>query len=695
MILKKVKIKNFRCFRKEEIIDIENFTAIIGSNSSGKTTFFNALLKVFGDSSIEKEIKKSDFHVPSNIDPNSILENEFSIETIFEFNEVINENGIEKYTVPPYFENFVIINKTTPPYIRIRLDAKWQKSNQPEGIIDSKIYFIVAEEEKDIREEDKKPVNKSQLSMIKVIYVPAVRDPHAQLKNAAGTIMWRLFNGINIDDEFKVNINDKLDKVNEEISKHHGISQLKSIMEGQWLKYHNDSRYNKLDLQYNTSDIESILKKIDAKFSPTETGNSYTVDDLGDGLRSLFYFTLVGALLKAEDETLKEIISNPEKTVDNRLFSFKPPCITIIAVEEPENHIAPYLLGKIMSNLRNISKNSNSQIILSSHTPAIIKRVEPEEIRHFRNCKDELCTITNKISLPPKEEDSYKYVKEAVKAYPEIYFSSLALLGEGDSEEIILPRVLDIIDIEINTNEIAIVPLGGRHVNHFWKLLEQLKIPYITLLDLDLEREGGGWGRIKYIIKQLIENGYDKEKLLQLSNGSVLTDEKLNNMHNWDIKNKENIKKMMGWVKFLEKYNVFFSAPLDIDFLMIKGFKDEYLNTLKDGQGPVIKIDEKNKKIVELTEDELRSKEYMEKVKNSVKFTLKDNSKEGDCYSSVSKDLMVWYNYFFLGRGKPVTHRLAMNFIDNEKFKENLPNVFKSLAEAIKKELYIGSDSDE
>lgn len=695
MKLKKVKIKNFRSFRKEEIIDVEKFTAIIGANSSGKTTFFNAILKLFGDSASEKEIKKSDFHVPSNVDPNSISENEFSIEAVFEFDEVINENGAEKYTVPPYFENFIIVNKLIPPYIRIRLDATWQKSNQPEGVIDTKIYFIVANEEKEIKEEDKKPANKSQLSMIKVIYVPAVRDPYEQLKNATGTILWRLFNGINIDDNFKSNINDKLNEVNKEIGEQEGISQLKSIMEKQWLKYHSDSRYNKLDLQYNTNDIESILKRIDAKFSPTETGSSYTVNDIGDGLRSLFYFTLVGTLLKAEEETLKEILLNPNKSIDDRIFSFKPPCITIIAVEEPENHIAPHLLGKIISNLRNTSESSNSQIILSSHTPSIIKRVEPEEIRHFRNCRDELCTITNKIVLPKKEEEACKYVKEAIKAYPEIYFSSLVVLGEGDSEEIILPKILDVVDIEINTNQIAIVPLGGRHVNHFWRLLEQLKIPYVTLLDLDLEREGGGWGRIKYAINQLIENGYDKKELLTLADSSVLLDKDLKNMHTWDIKKKENRDILKSWIKDLEDYNIFFSAPLDIDFLMIKNFKNEYINTLNDGQGPIIKIDAKNKMIKDLTAKELESEEYKSKVIHAIGCTLKDEDKKGVCYSKESQNLMVWYNYFFLGRGKPIIHRLAMNLISNEKLEDNLPNVFKRLSDNIKKKLNIGSDLDE
>lgn len=32
--------------------------------------------------------------------------------------------------------------------------------------------------------------------------------------------------------------------------------------------------------------------------------------------------------------------------------------------------------------------------------------------------------------------NQYKSIKEAVKAYPELYFAKLVILGEGDSEEI-------------------------------------------------------------------------------------------------------------------------------------------------------------------------------------------------------------------------------------------------------------------
>lgn len=45
------------------------------------------------------------------------------------------------------------------------------------------------------------------------------------------------------------------------------------------------------------------------------------------------------------------------------------------------------------------------------------------------------------IKLPDLTVESYKFIKEAVKSYPELYFSKLVILGEGDSEEIVLPKI--------------------------------------------------------------------------------------------------------------------------------------------------------------------------------------------------------------------------------------------------------------
>ena len=99
--------------------------------------------------------------------------------------------------------------------------------------------------------------------------------------------------------------------------------------------------------------------------------------------------------------------------------------------------------------------------------------------------------------------------------------SASVILGEGDSERIVLPRLAKADGLLIDPAFVAIVPLGGRHVQHFWRLLDGLCIPHATLLDLDVGRNDGGYGRVKTAIEQLIGIGVDKKTLLATSGGGV------------------------------------------------------------------------------------------------------------------------------------------------------------------------------
>lgn len=685
MRLHKLKLNNFRSFGSEETVHFENLTAIIGSNSSGKSALMQALLKLFGESSVERDITRSDFHLPKGVNPEEIEENNLSIEAVFTFPELTSDVGLKKYTIPLYFENFVVESPGEPPYLRIKLEACWKKSNSPEGIVESRLWYIVTPEGNEVTDSDKKKVSKYELSHIKVIYVPAMRNPSTQLKNATGTILWRVLKGINWTDEVKKEISESISTVNDLFDNQIGIKRIKGTIKEQWQTYHQDSRYNNAEIIFNSTEIEEIMKKVEVEFSPTETVHAYKVDALGDGLRSLFYLSLVSSFLEIENESLKQITEHKGGT-ESSIFNFTPPALTIVAIEEPENHIAPQLLGKVINNLRKIATYPNSQTILTSHTASIIKRIDPTEIRHLRICQEEQKTVISTILLPTKDSDSFTYVKEAVKAYPELYFARLVVLGEGDSEEIILTRVLETLGHDIDSSGISIVPLGGRHVNHMWRLLDQLKIPYITLLDLDLERSGGGWGRIKYVLEQLISLGHDKKELLtrRVAKGGskILTDSELRKMHEREI----NIASMNSWLKRLKKYNVYFSSPLDIDFMMLEAFTDEYLQTIEGNEGPFIKG---KGKVLGMKEELKTSPDFVERVLKDVRATLKEEGGDGDSYSEYQKELMIWYNYFFLNRGKPSTHILALSKINDSLLEEKLPNDLRDLREAVK-EMLIG-----
>lgn len=685
MKLSKLKLHNYRCFGcDEQVIDIENITAFIGNNSSGKTAALLALNCLFSNNSNDRILKRSDFNLPKNMKPEELESQELYIEAIFTFDELENKKE-GTFSVPTFFKSLVVDNPNGMPYLRIRLEATWEKSSNVEGAIESKIYYITCPESEEITEEFKTCANRKDLDRIRVIYVPAVRDPSKQLKNVSGTMIHQIMNHINWSPTIQEKVKIKIQELNDQFLEEKGVSILGSSINTQWETYDSDMRYSNAQLRFNSTDIDSSIQKSEVVFLPTITGKECTINDMSDGLRSLFYISLVDSILDVESKIQQEIVIDPEHVS----FNHNPPILTIIALEEPENHIAPHLIGQLVSNLNKIALKNNAQTVLTSHSTAIIKRFDPEKIRCFRLDINDCTTKVRSITWPDKEKmtDQYKFIKEAVKAYPELYFAKLVILGEGDSEEIILPKIWNAKNGNIDTSGISIVPLGGRHVNHFWRLLNDLNIPYITLLDLDKEREGGGWGRIKYAIDQLIQNGYDKTTLLQSSIG-VLSDADFNAMHNWDINNSNSLQ---CWINLLEKYNVFFSAPLDIDLLMLEHYGDFYKNLLSEKEGPRIMVEENGKKhqkyIRDIEISGIFYPEYNTRIIDDLKHALKECGSNGETYSFEQKKLMVWYNYFFLNRGKPSTHIEAFSKISDEVLTSSMPPLFEKLISAAEKAL--------
>lgn len=683
MKLSKIKLRNYRCFgSSEQVINIDDITSFIGNNSSGKTAALLALNCMFSDNPADRVLKRSDFHLPKDLKSDEMESQELYIEAVFTFDELeAGEDGSN--SVPAFFKSLVVDNPDGTPYLRIRLEATWEKSSNIEGAIESKIYYITCPESVPITDEYRISPLRRDLDRIRVIYVPAVRDPSKQLKNVSGTMMHQIMNSINWSQATQEKVKTKIQELNNQFLEEKGVSILGTSIHTQWEAYDSDTRYSNAQLRFNSTDIDSAIKKSEVVFWPTVTGKECTIDDMSDGLRSLFYISLVDSILDVEAKIQQEIDTDPEHIS----FNHTPPVLSIIALEEPENHIAPHLIGQLVANLKKLGKKNNAQAILTSHSSAIVKRFDPEKIRYFRLNAEDCTTIVRSITLPDKEKlaDQYKFIKEAVKAYPELYFAKLVILGEGDSEEIILPKIWNAKKGDVDTSGISIVPLGGRHVNHFWRLLNDLDIPYITLLDFDREREGGGWGRIKYVLEQLIQNGYPKSELLKTESG-CLSDEEFGDMHTWDVNNSDALQ---SWIAYLEHYNVFFSTPLDIDFLMLEHFGNVYKSLLEKKEGPRLMVKEKGKSIQKYIKDieEMESAypEYLERITDDVRHSLKECGGDGKTYSEEQKKLMVWYTYFFLNRGKPSTHIEAFSKISDKMQSSMMPPVFARMITAAEK----------
>ncbi|WP_052600155.1 ATP-dependent endonuclease [Aureispira sp. CCB-QB1] len=654
MYLSKITIKGFRSFNEEgTTIAIKNkLNAFIGLNSSGKTAALDALIKIFGTGN---NIYRQDFHIASKEDANNINEKFLSIEVKIEFSEE------EKEAVPHFFNHMVIDGPNGEPYLRIRLESHWLKSNvSQEGEIDTNVYFIIAPEGGEETDDSKRTFDRRYRSLIQILYVPAIRKPSEQMKYVSGSILYRVLNLIKFSDTFKSEFENKIEGINGLFQGLNEFSKIQNALIKFWSKFHKDERYQDAKLGFGSSDLDSILKKMEVSFSPTGTHREFLVTDLGEGYRSLFYLTLVCTLLEVEEDLTNEDIDTIQ------------PLLTILAIEEPENHIAPQLLGRVISILKSISEQKKSQVFLSSHTPAIIKRINPESIFHFR-VNENYATEVNSIILPDKKDEAYKYIKEAIRNYPEIYFAKLAVIGEGDSEDVLFNRLMEVYDVDFDDNIISFIPLGHRFVNHIWKLLERLHIPYITLLDLDVGRNGGGWGRLKYAYKQLLEKGVPSKELLKIMTGKIITLDSLETMHTWTYIDNKLEGGILNWLPLLEKYNIFYSFPLDLDFLMLEHYSKFYKEAIPKGGGP------------QIPDKETEPDKFLAKVNGGVQATLKSEKAKGLTYSTEQKELMIWYNYHFLGRGKPSTHITALSLIDDETLKKNIPPVFVKIFNRIDK----------
>lgn len=659
MRISTLKIKGYKSFGPEEVTILlqDKLAAFIGLNSAGKTTALETLKKLFGSSLPEREIYRHDFHIGKDENPDEITDRELSIEARIDF------SAEEHEAVPHFFSEMVVDEEGAEPYLRIRLEATWHKSDiTPQGEIDVKTYFIKVADGKAEEADSRKIFPNHFRNLIQVLYVPAIRRPAEQLKYASGSILYRVLRKIKWDNSFKEEFDKKIDEINGEFKKLREFGTVQTSITEFWQKFHKDKRYKDSLLGFGGSDFDAILKKLEISFSPTGTHRSFGIDELGEGYRSLFYLTLVCALLDIEEKLAA--------TEDDATIGISRPLLTILAIEEPENHIAPQLLGRVIKILKTIAEKENSQVLLSSHTPAIIKRLDPEWILHFR-ITEEYETEVNQILLPEKTDEAYKYVKEAVHNYPEMYFARLVVIGEGDSEEVIFNRLMNVLKTDFDDNIITFAPLGHRFVNHVWKLLEELHIPYITLLDLDIEREGGGWGRLKYALQQLIKIDVCKKDLLEIDGGKFLSDGELEKMHTWSLTEKNEIENLNSWVNRLKKYKIFYSNPLDLDFLMLTHYTEFYKKAIPKSGGP--RIPEKTKEATK----------FDEKVTSAVQATLKSEKATGQAYNSAERELMIWYNYHFLGRGKPSTHIEVLSSISDKDVKDNLPPLFTEIFNSI------------
>lgn len=556
MKLIKLRLNNFQSFGEvATTIELNSICFLIGPNGAGKTATLQALTRMFSIDHALRRIRQSDFHVPANQRPlqNPIPKNLW-IEAEFEFPEADEADG-QHAAIPAYFAHMQLNAENESPKLRIRLEA----SLDEDGEIEESFTYVVTVDEDDEPQEQIR-VQKQDRNAIQVHYLPARRNPSDHISYAANSMLGRVLRAANWNTE-RDTIAGLTASISEALGENIAVSGIGDHLTSHWAALHKGAFYANPTVSFARNEIESLLRHLTVGFTPGPAEPLVDFSRLSDGQQSLLYLSLVLSV----QEIGRKVLADDLEGFD--IDKLRPAIFTLIAMEEPENSLSPHYLGRVVSALSDFSSNEDAQAIVATHAPSMLKRVEPEDIRYLRLSSDRQ-TIVKNIAMPEDGTDEYKYVREAVQAFPELYFSRLIIFGEGDSEEIVIPRLLKAKGILTDDASISVVPLGGRHVNHFWRLAHDLGIPQVTLLDLDLARHQGGWGRVRYVIKQLLKFPTIKSNLGQ---------EHVEGIEKWDsAKEFLDDKNGQGWIKFLESAGVFFSTPLDLDFMMLRPFGEAY-----------------------------------------------------------------------------------------------------------------------
>ena len=422
MHLSEIKLKNFRLFKDETVILLQNgVNVLVGENNSGKTAIIDAIRYTLGTTSYETNprVDEDDFFN---------LEREIQITCTF---KGINE--------PHSIIEYLTLDKSTNEYsliITFKAEINQKEVSERKRIIVNKFYG----------KELSGQVDGYLRNYIAVTYLKPLRDAERELSAGKGSRLSRI---LLAHDEFKgkdkdhklVEVFEKLQKVItcKENGQKYGLTTVQKKVNNDYLKKlifkQDEDLCGAIDL--TDTKLKDILERSKLFFRKSDKD----VKNCGLGYENMLF--IAAELLLSESDS-----------------------IPILLIEEPEAHLHPQMQLQLMDFLENDHKNI--QTILTTHSPNISSKVPIDQIQYI--AKGKAYSLKNS-KLDDSDKKFLQKFLDATKA--NLFFARGVLIVEGDAENLLLPTIAKLLEKPLNEYGISIVNVGHTGLFRYAKIFQQ------------------------------------------------------------------------------------------------------------------------------------------------------------------------------------------------------------------------------
>ena len=491
MILETVKIKNFRGYQTETIIPISNLTAFIGKNDAGKSTILQALEIFFNNSLVNCE--KDDLNITADNNKIEItcVFSDFPAQliidaanpTTLQAEHLLNtQNKLEIKKVfaataaKPKEKVFIICNHPSiangndlltlkKAELKLRATALGIPTANYNGNVNSSIREAIRDSFSNLELEetellvDKEDTKKVYDTLKSYLPLYALFQSDRQSKD----------DDKEVTDPMKIAVQQALSELTVELEHIKEQVRIKAIDTANRtlakLKEMSPDLANELIPEFKTE------PKFDSQFKLTiKSEEDIPINKRGSGIRRLILLNF----FRAEAERLRA------QNQGNQI---------IFAFEEPETSQHPDHQEMLIQAFMELSNTGNSQIILTTHTPALGGLLPLDSLRFIQK-------TGNDRTVELGTEDVFEKIADTlgVLADPISKNANAILLLEGKSDVTFINHTATqlksggYIDHTFEDKRIALVPIGGCGNLKHWttlRLIDQFAIPYCVMLDSD------------------------------------------------------------------------------------------------------------------------------------------------------------------------------------------------------------------